>query len=232
LLVEEGKFDLYKKIIFNGLESTPFLLSLETNTDLGICEYVIDELRCDVNELFYINVIKTINNTGIDEDFDTEDMDQANILEFRRFIRNNRKGLKKELKKAAHLPVISALLNPNIKILEKVLSSGVDLDKVTKYTSLPLLHIAAKLVSRTECLDLIKGYGCDIQERCKFGLTALHYTAFFNGSIPVFNWLLDNGIDINAVCYDDVTAFSIADDYNPHEEVKKWFREHGAILSA
>jgi ankyrin repeat protein len=231
ILADKGKFVPHKQIrlkTFSMPAYTPFLLSLETNTDLEFCNYFIDDLHCDVNELFYLDVRGSFNNQLLDENLDTENKDYDNIKEFRKFVRSNRKVIGKKLKHAAHFPVLSALLNPNIKILEKVLASGVDIERVKKYCGEPLLHLAAKLSSRPECLNLLKKYGCKVLERSNNGLTALHRAALFNSSIPVFDWFIKNHIDTNIVGDDGFTAFDVAVEKNPHQEVIEWFIEHAS----
>jgi ankyrin repeat protein len=235
-LIDSGHFNPHEHIK-TGLAAgrTLFLLALEGNTNLKICEYFIDELKCDINELFYIDIRKFINNTLIDENLDKEDGEQANLLGLRELIRNNQeeKEVKKQLKKNPHSPVMFALLNPNTKILEKIVSSPrFDPEVVLSTTGTSLLHIAAKIVSRPESLDLLKRHGYDnINEHDKFGLTPFHYTAMNNRSIPIFNWFVDNGADIHEISDEGVAAFGYAVIYNTHPGVIEWFIEQGIDLN-
>ena len=226
LLAEKGRFNPNDRIK-NGLAAghTPFLLSLEKNTGLDICACFIDDLGCDVNNLYFIDTRKIINDLSIEENLDTENMGHVNLINFRKYARNNQEELKDELKWSVFLPVIRTLQNPNIKVLEKVLSSGADIKMVTEYVGIPLLHLAAKIVSRPEYLEIIKKTGCKIQERDQYTFTALHHAACFNGSKPVFNWLIENGIEIDAAIDGGVTGLHLAAQNNPHPDIIEWFAE-------
>jgi len=232
LLIQRGKFDPYKRIK-TGLFSayTPFLMALQNNTNQKICNYFIDELHCDVNEFYRADVTKDINNSDIEENFDYENMEHVNLKELRRFFRNNMEDFEKDLKRSVLFPVLFAIKNPNIKILEKVLSKHVDLENIKKLEEVPLLHIAALIVSRVECFELLIKNGCEIQERCEEGFTALHRAAFINGSRQVLNLFVKNGIDINAPDNAGFTPFHAAASYNSHPDIIEWFIEQGADIN-
>jgi ankyrin repeat protein len=206
---------------------TPFLLALETNTNIRICEYFINELHCDVNQLDYINVLDSINNLSIEEYLEDDDIDGDNLKQFRKLLRENQNGLKRNLEQSAILPLMCALQNKNIKIFEKILSCGADIEMINQYTGVPLFHLVARIKSQPEYFDILKSYGCDEQERNKNDFTPLHSAACLNGSIPVFEWLLKHGININEVTDDGETGLHQAAYTNSHPDVIEWFMKNG-----
>ena len=214
---------------------TPFLAALEGSTNLKICEYFIDDLKCDINKLFYFDVRETINNPLYEENLDKEDAGDANILGFRELIRSHQKEkeVRNSLKKNANFPAMFALHNSNIKILEKILSSPqFDPEIIINSTGTSLLHVAARIVSRPESLDLLKKHRCDkINESDKFGLMPLHYAAQNNSSIPIFNWFVDNGADIHEVSDEGLPVFNYAAQSNSHLSVIEWFMEQGVDIN-
>jgi ankyrin repeat protein len=227
LLVSDYGFDPYEKITegdFRGF--TPYSLALEANPSLDICKCLIDDLGCDVNRIEHIDVSR-LYDPEFDEGLDGHP-DAGNLKNFRRFVRNNQKELRNELTRAALIPIVCALNNPNIQIFHAVLSRGVDIATIERHLGIPFFHLAAKIKSNPEYLDMLKSYGCKVHGRDKFGFTALHHAAFFNSSLPIFNWLVENDIDINAVDNDGDTPFHIAARSNSNPEVIEWFFEQGA----
>jgi ankyrin repeat protein len=228
LLVNDYGFDPNEKMTeayTRGI--TPYLVALEANSSLDMCECLIDDMGCDVNRIEYIDPSR-FYDPEFDEDLDGHP-DADNLKNLRRFIRDNPEEFRNELRRVARTPIVAALNNPNIKIFQAVLSRGADIAMAGRCESMPLLHVAAKIKSNPEYLDVLKSYGCAVHERRDIdGGTALHQAACFNGSLPVFNWLIENDIDINAVDNKGNTPFHIAASLNSSPEVIEWFFEHGA----
>jgi ankyrin repeat protein len=230
-LVKHG-FNPYKHIKKGPLAGyTPFWLSLISNTNPDICDFFIKDPRCKINKAYYLDVTKMYSNFSGDEKPDSEDMDDVNLTAQVNFIVKNQNELKDELKRSVNFPVMFALINPNIKILERVLLAGVDLEKIKEHTGVPLLLIAAKTVSRPEYFDLLVKYDCKIRELDNNGFTALHYAALTNGSIPVFNWLEKNGVGINSTNNYGFIPLHYAAMNNSHLNVTEWFLNHDTNIN-
>ena len=239
-LIDTGYFDPNGSIEsdFFPIGTIPFLEALKVNNNLDICEYFLNDLCCDINELFYFDVRKTLDNPLIDEglELDEENATYKNILGLRLLFRSIRGEDEVEnlFKKAPFFPVFSALANPNVKILEKILSfPKFNAEIITTSTGESLLHMAARIVSQAESLDLIKKYGCsEIDERDKYNFTPFHRAALSNCSIPVFDWFEKNGADIHATIDGITTAYDLVLEAHPYwEKISDWFEERAVYTS-
>jgi len=221
---------------------TPYFMMLEVNTNPSICEYFIDDLHCDVNELYYVNIKETLDISLIDEGLglDEENLTHVNLLGARKFLRDIQEDeeIDEELdalfSRSPHFPAFNALANPNIKVLEKILSAPkFNLGIIKSTTGLSLLHVAARIVSRPEPLDLLKKHGCnEIDDRDQYDFTPFHRAAVLNCSISVFDWFEENGADLHATVDGFTTAYDLVLESNPHwEKIFAWFEERAISTS-
>jgi ankyrin repeat protein len=227
---DKGGFDLNVRAtgrVEAGM--TPFLLALSGNTNPEIVDCFILEHKCNVNTPVTVDGTYLLNEASeeIFDDFEDNDLDNSNFKNLRSLVRRySDVDIRKKLKKSALLPIAVAMHNPNIEAFKKILKHGVDIEQIKKYDEVPLLHSIAMLKSNPEYLELVKQYGGDINERDSFGVTALYHAAKNNGSIPVFNWFVDNGADLNATC-DGESCFGWAVRLNQKPDVIEWFISQG-----
>lgn len=248
-LFANKNFNLDAPVNFaNSIGYTPFLLALETNPNPEIIDTFINNymektkkmgIKNDadayINEKYYFNISKMQNPFENNKD-DDEDIDASILSNFSKFIISNRNLLKNELKQNAVMPVGKSLINSNIEVFKKILKYDIKLKDINEYTGASLLSTAAKFKSNPEYLELVKSKDANfnINDCGKYNMTALHHAAYFNGSVPVFDWLYNNGINMDIIANfengEKATAFEIACIYNQYPAVVKWFIDHDADI--
>jgi ankyrin repeat protein len=124
-------------------------------------------------------------------------------------------------------PIYFAIHNPNVEILRWFLDHAAVTDRLSDGST--LLNTIVQVQANPVFLDILKEYDYDIMEKIE-DWSAFHYAAKSNGSIPVFEWLKNNGLDINLEDDDGTTPIWIAAMCNSDLEVLNWFTANGAVF--
>ena len=136
--------------------------------------------------------------------------------------------------------------NPDIKLLEYLISAGAKVDARIKFNVLyekegktrnrtlftpSPLHFAIESKASVEVLQLLVRTGADVQ--ASYGTdTPLHWAVHKHGDIAVIKYLIDEGADVNAKGIGGNTPLHTAAKWNPHVEVVKYLIERGANVHA
>ena len=112
-------------------------------------------------------------------------------------------------------PLVQAIREGNNKIIDKLISHGADVkSRNAKYGSLPINNTVIQ--GSINIARILKVNGCPLNCTNDNGWTPLHFSAC-HGHIAMTKWLVQQGIEVGAVNFNDENAADIAQSYRHHE---------------
>lgn len=93
-------------------------------------------------------------------------------------------------------PIFSAVTGPNPKVVEFLISKGVDVNEKSELGFTPIAFAIQKY--RFETVKLLLNNGVDINAKIYSGLTPLHFAVKDIKNLELISYLITNGANINS----------------------------------
>jgi len=120
---------------------------------------------------------------------------------------------------------LAASNNPNIEVIEYLISQGIDVNALDYFNEIPL-HCGARNFN-IEIVKYLISQDAKVNDECEQGKTPLHIAVGYSNTEAV-KYLISQGADVNAWRFDFQGGCGTPLNYAKTEEIKSILREAGA----